>query len=197
MDNELYNSYKNNSIIGGTSKRDPNRTINIKYKNYKRTITAVSLATAITVSGLIIGGEHLVNKIQNKITTGMLVRDFHFEYIAPETHRTDDNEHYFYDYDDIAKSMQESEDFQEAVYLLIKDLGEYQTDKVLQYTEYKDLNTFLETNNWKNQEAFIKDIEKRISLENDIKNEQRQLDKMFEKHNMLDNDENIYGGIKK
>ena len=191
---EIYDSYKRRSTTGASAKRNPNRKIRMTYKNYKNTLMAVSIATAITVSGLIAGGSHLVDKMQDSMTIGQLHTDFRMEYIVPETHRTQDNQHYFYDYDDIARHLEEYGDFDIGVYLLVTDIGEYQTDRVMHYTNYDTVASFLERSGYKDLDDFKKTMEKKISIKHEMETDKEELKQMMEEHPVENQNEDIYGG---
>lgn len=192
---QRYETYKKASTTGSAAKRDPNRRIRMRYSDYKRTIKATAIATAIAVSAILAGGNVYVDKISKDITLGKMQRDFHIEYIAPETHRTDDNEHYFYDYSDIAYKMDNSENYEETLYFLVKDIGEYQANRVLTYTEYKDFDTYLATHNYKDEKDFDKTISKKILLEQEIDKKNVEINDMLKDHQPTP-ETNIYGGNK-
>ena len=90
-------------------------------------------AVCLVVGG--IGANTVANIVESYKETAavyMQTADFQKEVINPNTHRTYDNEHYFYDYDDIAEYIQgDGRDFSTELYKAYSNLGEYQTNKVL------------------------------------------------------------------
>ena len=196
IERERYAEYRKRSTSGGSARRDPNRKIKIRYSDYKRTIKAAAIAAAIAISLILVGGNHLVNDIQDKVYLGQLAKDFRTEYIAQETHRTNDNEHYFYDYMDIANHMEKSEDFDEKVFLLTATLGDYQADQVMVYTDYKGLDNYLAQHNFENSEDFIKVMEEKALAEKEINEQATEMNEMLDNHNIELNDQLITGGTK-
>lgn len=195
MERERYENYRRQSTTGASAKRDPNRRIRMKYSDYKKTIKTVAIATAITVSVVLAGTNMYAGTIHDRMTTGRMINDFHREYIAPETHRTNDNQHYFYDYFDIANRMEQMEDFDEGVYLLVNDIGEYQADRVLAYTDYDNFENYLNTHNYKDADDFNKTISKKIVLEQEIENKNNEIRNMLQNHTVTPQDI-TYGGNK-
>ena len=195
MEHERYENYRRQSTTGASAKRDPNRRIRMKYSDYKKTIKTVAIATAITVSVVLAGTNMYAGTIHDRMTTGRMINDFHREYIAPETHRTNDNQHYFYDYFDIANRMEQMEDFDEGVYLLVNDIGEYQADRVLAYTDYDNFENYLNTHNYKDSDDFNKTMSKKIVLEEEIENKNNEIRNMLQDHTVTPQD-TTYGGNK-
>lgn len=192
---QRYETYKRNSISGSTSKRDPNRRIRMRYGDYKKTIKVTAIATAIAVSAALAGGNLYVNKVHDNFVIGRMERDFHAEYISPETHRTNDNQHYFYDYSDIARNMEGMEDYDEGIYLLVHDIGKYQADKVLAYTNYGNFDNYLTEHNYKDSKEFDKEMSRKILLEEQIEKNNIEINNML-KDNLPIQEETIYGGNK-
>ena len=193
---ERYAEYRRRSTSGSSAKRDPNRRIKMRYSDYKRTLKATAIASAIAISLVLAGGSHYVDTIKDKMYLGQLAGEFKTEYIAPETHRTNDNEHYFYDYMDIAHHMKEAEDFDEKVYLLTATLGDYQADQVMVYTDYKGLDNYLAQHNFNDSEEFIKVMEEKTLAEKEMNEQAKAMNEMLEDHNVELNDRLITGGAK-
>ena len=98
---------------------------------------------ALGVSAAILGGIatgtviNAIDTISENAIVYSAEKDFSRNVIQPNTHRTDDLQNYFYDYEDIAKSITgEGKDFSSELYLTYSDIGEYQTNLVLEKTGY-------------------------------------------------------------
>ena len=193
---ERANQYRKRSTSGSSARRDPNRRIRMKYGDYKKSLKITAIATAVAVSLAIAGGTHYVDKVKDNVYLGQMGQDFRTEYIVPETHRTNDNQHYFYDYMDIAHHMKESENFDELVYLLTATLGDYQADQVMVYTDYKGLDNYLEQHNFEDSKEFIKVMEEKVLAEKDIEEQAKEMNQMLEDHKIELNEKLITGGTK-
>ena len=108
-----------------------------KKEEFLQKIIALGVSAAVlggVTTGAIINAIDIFN--ENAIVYSA-EKDFSRNVIQPNTHRTDDLQNYFYDYEDIAKSITgEGKDFSNQLYLTYSDLGEYQTNLVLEKTGY-------------------------------------------------------------
>ena len=125
-------------------------TLSSYKKRLKKLAAAVALVTSVAVSCV----PGAIKSVSDSWTVNKLMNDFHQEFVHPETHRTDDKEHFFYDYNDIARHLEEYGDFDEAVYLLNRDIGYYQTGQVLRWTPYESFTNYLEQKGYKDEEEF-------------------------------------------
>ena len=192
---EIYDSYKKRSTTGASSRRNGNKKIRMNLKDYRKSLCSMSLATAIAVSGLIAGGSHLVDSMQKSMIINNLHRDFRMEYIVPETHRTEDHQNYYYDYDHIAQHLEDYEEFDVGLYLLETDIGEYQTNKVMNYTKYGTIDDYLEQKGYKDNNEFKKTMEKKIVLLNELEENKNELQEMMQPHQTIEDVmDNTYSG---
>lgn len=168
---------KKASLEGSSGKRT-DRRISMKMSDYKRTLKALAAAVAISASIVIGGGAAAYNYLQNNAYVNNMTFQFRKEIISPETHRTDNNKYYFYDYMDIAKKIKESDDFDLGVYLFFRATDETQTDRVLAYTEYKDLHSYITVRGWKDADEWKKEMRKYIVLTGQIAEKKEELDNM-------------------
>ena len=127
-------SIRRNSMSGESGKRTGERRIKIPISVYKARLKMLAVTVAAVTSVAVSCVPGAIKSVSDNWTINKLTNDFHYEYVMPETHRTDDKEHFFYDYDDIAKHLEEYGDFDEAVFLLNRDIGYYQTGQVLRWT---------------------------------------------------------------
>lgn len=183
MDNsneDLQRRLKEQSLEGESGKRDPNRKIKMKLKDYKKTLAAVAIAASIATSVVIGGGSAVANHLNESMLVGSLISDFRQECIYKETHRTDDLQHYYYDYPDIATYIEGMEDFDLGVYLAYKSIGEHQTDQVMRYTNYRSFENYLETHDFDDAAAFDKAMKKQAALTAEVNQKQEELKQMKE-----------------
>ena len=201
MDNsneDLQRRLKEQSLEGESGKRDPNRKIKMKLKDYKKTLAAVAIAASIATSVVIGGGSAVANHLNESMLVGSLISDFRQECIYKETHRTDDLQHYYYDYPDIATYIEGMEDFDLGVYLAYKSIGEHQTDQVMRYTNYRSFENYLEAHDFDDAAAFDKAMKKHAALTAEVNQKQEELKQMKEEQSVKSDDpsEDQMGGTK-
>ncbi len=106
-------------------------------KKLKKCLFAGALAGAILFSGI---GWIATDAIPNLINTTQVnqeiyddISGFRSEYISPNTHRTNDNQHYFYDYYNIYEGLNEygDGDFDLNLYYCLQSLDSKNTSEVL------------------------------------------------------------------
>lgn len=175
---------RKNSISGNSAKRTKKTKVVMSKKVYHNRMKALFVAGAITAGVVLGAGSNLVSTYQDNLVVGGMVEEFRTNVINKDTHRTDDNEHYWYDYSSIHNKMEENYDnYDEAVYYCEKSIGEYQTDQVMAYSnEYGGYQEFLEKNGYKDTKDFEKHIEKRIVLSNELKDKKEELQAMQDEH---------------
>ena len=101
--------------------------------------------------------------------------------------------YFFYDYDDIAKHLEEYGDFDEAVFLLNRDIGYYQTGQVLRWTPYESFTNYLEEKGYKDEDEFQDDMKKQIIMSIEIDEMREELFQMQAAHTS-EYDFSTYGG---
>ncbi len=138
--------------------------------------------TTFFVAAALVGGltSNMVSLAVDRVKDNMIVSDqtleFKTEVIAPNTHRTDDNQHYFYDYDDIAAwCMGGGKDFSTELYLAYANLGENQTNKVMDFTPYGDLGTYVSGRGFESVDEWAKNERKKIVLMAEVDAKQSEL----------------------
>jgi hypothetical protein len=197
---EAYENMKKKSVTGQSTRRTRKKTITIEYDKFVKKMKVMIGTTAVVVAILAGTGPIVVSNAYNKIVDNIqineLVQDFESNVIVNETHRTDDNEHFYYDYSDIAKKIENMEDFDKAVYLLDQSIGYYQTGKTLAHTDYGSFTNYLEEKGYADEDEFKKDMRQRILLENEIDKKQQELNRMQEEHssnleNTIENENSI------
>ena len=174
--------FKRSSMSGETGRRTGKKYVKIPMDVYKARLKVLAAAVALFTSVAVSCVPGAIKTVSNNWTINKMMSEFHSEYVTPETHRTDDNEHFFYDYNDIARHLEEYGDFDEAVFLLNRDIGYYQTGQVLRWTEYGSFTGYLEEKGYKNEEDFQDDMKEQIIMGIEIKEMQDELTQMQEAH---------------
>ncbi len=163
-----YERIKRSSMSGESGKRDKKKFVRIPLDVYKARLKVLAVAVAAATSVAVSCVPGAIKSVSDTWTVNKLSHEFHAEYVVPETHRTDDNEHYFYDYGDIAKHLEEYGDFDEAVYLLNRDIGYYQTGQVLRWTPYESFTNYLNVKGYKDEDDFQDSMKKEIIMEMEL-----------------------------
>ncbi len=192
---EGYESLRDNSLRQGTGTRKRN-TIKVDAEKFKKALISLVVATSIATAGLIGGGTHVVNTLKESMLVGGNIKDFQVEVISPETHRTMDNEHYYYDYSDIARHMEDRGQFDNDVYYLISNIGEFQANRVMAYTDYDSIDNYLNKNGYKDTEEFLDHQRQEIVVQEQITEKQNELDRMNEEYGntQVATQESTFGG---
>ena len=139
---------------------------------------------------LVVGGI-AVNTVSNVIDSykemGAVysqTSEFRKDVISPNTHRTSDNQHYFYDYDDIAEYIQgDGRDFSLELYKTYANIGEYQTNRVLNYTQYDSVEAYVEQAGFKSIKEWEKSEREKIVLQSEMDEKQTELAAMHRELN--------------
>lgn len=160
---------KEKSLNGGTCRLNKNRTISMRYSTFSRHVRCVAAATAIATTLVIGGGNFLIDRAKDNVTIHRLASEFRTECISPETHRTNDNQHYFYDYMDIADYINNMDDFDTGVYLFNVCTSDYQTDCVMTYTSYNSFDAYLKSHSYADSDDFRKVMRERLTIEDDVR----------------------------
>lgn len=184
---------RRNSMSGESGKRTGKRFIKLPYDVYKMRLKLLAVTVAAVTSVAVSCVPGAINTVSNNWTVNKLVNEFHQEVVSPETHRTDDNEHFFYDYNDIAAHLEEYGDFDEAVYLLNRDIGYYQTGQVLRWTPYGSFTDYLNEKGYKDEEDFQDDMKKQIIMRIEIGEMSEELTQLQDAH--TSEHESSLGGI--
>ena len=182
MSYDNYEQMKKNSMQGEEGKRTGRKMVRIPLDVYKKRLKVLAATVAIATGIILSCAPGVMKLASDNWTISKLSHDFHIEYVAPETHRTDDGQHYFYDYNDIASHLEEYGDFDEAVYLLNIDVGYYQTGQVLKWTPYESFTNYLAAKGYKDEDEFKNDMKKQITKKLQIQDLSDELKEMQEEH---------------
>ena len=153
---------------------------------------------------LVVGGVatetvgNIVSNIKSNSAVYSSTMDFRKNVVNPNTHRTWDNEHYYYDYDDIARYIQEDgRDFSTELYKAYSVMGEYQTNKVLDYTNYESVEAYATSAGFKDIDEWAKSERNKISIQSELLQKQEELAEMHSELNggqAIDTMQAEYGG---
>ena len=160
----------------------------------------------LCVACLIVGGisattvAKVADSYEKAAIASMETLEFRKNVINPNTHRTLDNEHYFYDYDDIAEYIQgDGRDFSTELYKTYSSLGEYQTNKVLDYTPYSSVLSYVKQAGFDSIKDWTKSEREKLVIYSEMKEKQIELEAMHQELNgekVMDSINNDYVGGK-
>ena len=190
--NDDIKNIRERSMSGDVGRRTKEKMIKMPLKVYKARLKALAACVAVVTSVAVSCVPGAVKTVSDNWTVNKLINSFHTEYVAPETHRTDNNEHFFYDYDDIAVHLNEYGDFDEAVYLLNRDIGYYQTGQVLRWTPYGSFTEYLNQKGYTDEEDFQDNMKDRIVKELEMLEMQEELISLKSNHS-VELDEKVMG----
>ncbi len=176
-----YERMKKRSTSGKTLRRKRDY-IRMSKKDFLLRLKAIAGITAVSTALLLGASNIAISQIRDIIVRDEAKLEFFEEVIVPEKHRTDNGKYFFYDYEDLAEKLENSEDFDEAVYLLFVNIGEYQTGLVLEHTEFGSFHAYLEKRGYETAEDFRKDMDQRILINLEINQKEEELKRMSEEH---------------
>ena len=189
-----------NSTTGERSSSSSKRKAQMKQKKFMKKVKQMAVVCVIAGVGLTIGGQSLIGHLQDKMTIGAEMNDFQYEVIRDNTHRTNDNEGYWYDYQTInnliSDRIENGADESTELYMLTTRLGEEQANKVLAYKdggitidEYT-ANLGMTQNQWEDLE------EKKILASAALEEKNAEIQSMQAQTNTNSNQVNMERGIK-
>lgn len=196
MDKALYNSILRNSVNGTKQSAKPSKYVKVNKQKLKKSIIALCCTCVVFGAIAANGVKLLAEKIGDSFELFNATNDFKIEAIVENTHRTNDMQNYWYDYEKIADHVKTDED----VYLLYRNLGEEQSNKVLQYTDNKTtIQDFVASHNYKDINDWSKTANEQILLGNEIAEKQNELNTMQEEYNaqitpVTENNNQLGGG---
>ena len=83
---------------------------------------------------------------------------------------------------DIAKKVEQSDNVDQSIYFVERNIGEYQTNLVLEHTGFKSLDNYLRMRGYDSIDEFEKDMSKRLVLEGKQSENENELKRMSEQH---------------
>ena len=151
-------------------------------KKQKEKPNRKKLICALLVSCLILGGvaTAAIDKVIDNISEGIVMyeqmSDFRTEVIIPNTHRTDNNKYFFYDYSNIADAiMEDGKDFSTELYKTYIGIGQTQTNRVMKYTNYSSLESYVSACGFENIDDWAKCEKRKIVLQNELENMHKEV----------------------
>lgn len=160
------------SIQGDVAKREGIKT-QVKRKKKNKAlikITALVASTVIFVGGI---APSMASKMQDVALINSTIAEFQKEVINEATYRTDDNTGYYYDYDQIAEEISNSDDIQRDMYCAYVNIigdnladPEHQLDEITKRVEldgndrFEDFTDYLESRGYENGFDDIDDYRK-------------------------------------
>lgn len=173
-----------------------------KMSKEEKSLRGIALMLACTFIGGIssLGIANLIKDMEKRDLVHTAVNQFHKDVIDPHTHRTQDGQHYYYEYDKIGEHITaEESDFSTGLYYTYRTIGEEQTNRVLEHsdTNYGSVSEYVSDNGFDSVDAWVENEEGKIILQSQVSEQQAELDAMFSDVNtgestLVDN----YGGAK-
>ena len=84
------------SMSGESGKRTGEKSIRMPLSVYKARLKVLAVAVALVTSVAVSCVPGAIKTVSDNWTVNKLMTSFHSEYVKPETHRTDNNQHFFY-----------------------------------------------------------------------------------------------------
>lgn len=183
---EDYERFKRSSTTGGSARRTRDKKIETTQKDHRKKLRKVALLMALGAA-LTIGGIKGAHAIENKLVVNQEANEFYTEVMAgnqchlPPTEENSNNWGYLHN--EISNEIEEKGyDYDEAVFLFLQNLKQnkdWNMDQLIHYSgQYKDYADFLSQNGYETSEDFQKAMKKKITLESEIEEKNKQLSEM-------------------
>ena len=124
---------RRNSMSGESGKRTGEKKIKMTLSAYKARLKLLAITVAAVTSVALSCVPGAVKTVSDNWTVNKLMNEFHVTYVSPETHRTDDNEHYWYDYAAIADKLEDSENFDRDLFIMSQNSNYFDMNEVFKF----------------------------------------------------------------
>lgn len=178
-----FEEMRKRSTSGKKVRRMRNDRYRISREEFIERMKIVAASTAVATTLLLGLSNVAISSIRDIIVHETMRSEFQVEILSPETHRTNDGQGHFYDYEDIAKRIEDSDNYDDNVFFLYESVGDYQTNLVLEQTEYGGFSSYLESRGYS-----IDNLDEYKEQELDRIMKTNEVDKMLEEHPYSDSD---------
>lgn len=142
---ELYERARKNSVGEEKKVRYVKMQRDAYIKNLKTTFFAGAMIAILASAALAYGGHTLSENLSDAKVVRQEISDYS-NLVNSETHRTNDNEHYFYDTADIASKLTEDQNnIDKGIFGVYKNIGYNQGNKIEQMNDVIDSMAFEQT----------------------------------------------------
>lgn len=142
---ELYERARKNSVGEDKKVRLVQMERSEYFKNLKNTFFAGAMIAILASAALAYGGHTLSEKLSDAKVVSQEISEYS-NLVNSETHRTNDNQHYFYDIGDIASKLAEDQDnIDKGIFGVYKNIGYNQGNKIEQMDGVIDFMAFAKT----------------------------------------------------
>lgn len=180
--NDSYALIVINSTRGLREQSKPKYRKKIPLKKFVTAISKFCLTCVVigTIAGSIITNG--ITKFKDNLYASALAQESSYEFktevISPNTHRTNDLQNYWYDYNEIAKNIETDQD----LFYAYDNLGKAYTDKLLENNidAYSSVDDFLSKKGYESTAEWRQAATKQIVLEKEIEEKQGELDAMMQ-----------------
>lgn len=175
MDKETYENMLKKSTSGNSSKNTPKRKDKVNYSRIKKSMIAMCCAGTI-FGAVTVEGAHAISKsISENMDVSAAANDFKAQVISVNTHRTDDKQGYWYDYNEINNNINDDQD----LYLCYLSMDRnYFNELLSNRDDFHSLDEYLEQHGYENEKDWKKQSFKKVALASEIENKQTELNLM-------------------
>ena len=194
-----YNRIRDNSIRERRSRRRAT-VVELSRENYQklcRKVIPVTLAIGLVVGGLGLNFiEDRIDDFNHETYISANAHEFQSNYIAPNAHRTNDNQGYWYDYVKICDGIKNAENQDEAIFYCYESIGSLQTGRVIKYVGYESFMDYIHSKGFNDLDEYEDFMSNEVVLRNEVNDEKNELDEMLNEHNITNtrNDYRFLGG---
>ncbi len=184
---EDYERFERSSTTGGSARRTKDKKVKVTHKEKRTKFQAIIISAAVAASLTIAGFTLAAPNIESSLIISQKRSEFYTKVMAgnqchlPPTEENSNNWGYLHN--EISNEIEEKGyDYDEAVFLFLQNLKQnkdWNMDQLIHYSgQYKDYTDFLSQNGYETSEDFQKAMKKKITLESEIEEKNKQLSEM-------------------
>lgn len=185
-----FEEMRRRSTSGKKVRRMRNDRYRISREEFIERMKIVAASTAVATTLLLGISNAAISTIRDIIVHETMRSEFQVEILSPETHRTNDGQGHFYDYEDIAQRIENSDNYDDNVFFLYESVGDYQTNLVLEQTKFGSFTTYLESRGYSidNLDEYKKQELNRLLKTEEVKKKEDEIEEMLADHPLTDSD---------
>ena len=165
----------------------------IREDTFKRICKTILPITLVIGIGIGAGGVMVKDAIDNHGDSHYIAEqtsEFRDNYISPNTHRTQDNTGYWFDYREISKGIRDADDPDDAIFFCYESIGSLQTGRVIACLGFDTFTDYITSKGFQSVDDYEDFMLEEISLKSSVEKDSAELNRMLDEHHFDDSTEN-------
>lgn len=145
------------------------RKAQIKREEARKRLMAFGLACMVAGGIATTTAVKVADKLHENSIVYSQTADFRKDVMAPNTHPTENGKYYWYDYEEIAEALvEDGKDFSAELYKTYYSIGEEQTNRVLECTDYGTLEDYAKNSGFKSVSKWADNEREKVLLQYEL-----------------------------